>query len=360
MSSQTSLELRLADQDESVRAFAAEDAGFDNNVEAIEPLVARLRVETSRFVRDAIFTALARMTHATVVDHAVQLLESDDAFLRNEAVTLLRTRGQDAIERLIETFRQTDADVRKFLLDAVSGMPGQHPEGLLLLGLEDPDINVRIAAIEHLGTRVRPELKEQFETVLLREDDPMLLSTVLTALEEVGDAETWSIVEQRYPNPSEYLPFLAPQILRLMAKWGSYDCLGKLFAVNVKIRASRMGDWLDSLETLHDRFRFRTLSAEQFGTIWAEYEGSSNTLSQYRLLRWFGRLEDQPDILNILTSQLLHENSTVRKGAVLGIAKLGTAAARGTLLSHLPIESDPEVRAILTDNLAEESGAQLA
>jgi HEAT repeat protein len=215
-----SLRERLGDPEENTRAFAAEDAGFDDRAEDIGPLFDRLRQEPSRFVRDAIVTALRRMTADGVALRAVELLTIEDAYLRSAGVTLLQSRGGDAVPWLERAYPSADADVRKFLLDTASGLPGEDAERLLLTGIGDEDVNVCIAAVEYLGERAHPALRHTFEALLLTAREPMLLAALLSALEPVGDASTWAVLDQRFKGPEGFPPFLAPQLLHLKAKWG--------------------------------------------------------------------------------------------------------------------------------------------
>ncbi len=226
MSTTPSLRERLEDADESVRAFAAEDAGFDDRGEDVPALVDRLRTEASCFVRGVLVTALARMHQDGVIDQAVLLLGSGDAYLRNAGVSLLQTRGVEAAPRMRIAFVAGDADVRKLLLDAASAVPGDEAVSVLLLGKDDPDINVRIASTEYLGERARPELKGHFEALVRTEREPMLLAAALSALEEIGDAASWAVISERSAAPGGLPPFLSPQVLRILEKCGAASARG--------------------------------------------------------------------------------------------------------------------------------------
>lgn len=351
MDSQPSLSQRLCADDESDRAFAAEDAGYDDHAEDIEPLVARMRAEPSRFVREAIVTALGRMTHGAACDAVLPLLESDDAFLRSAAVTVLQSHPDDAGRTLSRAWAGADQDVRKFLLDAASALRGDDVEAVLLRGLDDPDVNVRIAAVEHLGERAHPSLKVRFEALVRDAEEPMLISTALTALEAVGDASSWDVVAHRYADPTGFPSFLAPQLLRLTAKWAPPSVVGGYLEAARSLGPSVLGDWIDGLESLQDRFGFRTISPAQFGLLCDLAASSPSPLCRMRILKWMGRLDQQPEVLRVLTASLESPDPMSRHGAALGLSQLGSDEARRALAARLSAEGAADVRATIEEGV---------
>ena len=358
MDSQASLRDKLEDRDENVRAFAAEDAGFDDRADDVAPLAERLWREGSRHVREAIVTALSRMTHASVCEQALALLGADDAFLRNAGVQVLQSRGEAGVGSLRGAFEsaRSDADVREFLLDAASVIPGARAEAVLLAGLDDEDVNVRIAATEYLGERLRPDLKPHFEMLVKNERVPMLVSTALSALEEIGDEASWSALEARLLDPEGFPAFLAPQLLRVMAKCAPESSLDQFFAGLERLGAASLGDWLDGLETFHRRFAFRELSSAHFAILSELVTTCPSPLTRLRLLRLLGTLDHQAGLVPLLHTALQSHESMVRQGAALGLAEVGTPEARALLTARLSFEADEDVRATIVASLAVEAG----
>lgn len=358
MSAESTLRERLDDPDESVRAFAVEDAGFDARAEDVPVLAGRLGLEGSRFVREAIVAALARMRHAVVIDQAIAMLASEDAFVRNAGVELLQAAGTGAVGRIEEAFGSAGADVRKLLLDAASGMAGREAEDALVLGLDDPDINVRIAAVEYLADRARPELKPRFEAIVRAEREPMLLAAALTALEAVGDAASWAVIEERSQSPDGLPSFLQPQVLRVMAKCGVESCLDRLFAEHPRIKPGTLADWIDALEIFHERHAFRALTSPKFEIICGLLGSAPSSMCRFRLLKWMGKLDQQPGLLDELTKNLESPDTLVRHGAALGLAIMGTGDAVEALSRRLPAERDGEVRSVIQESVASATGGR--
>src|ERR1019366_4554998 len=108
--------------DEAERTYAAEDIGYLNAPEGVPPLLEHLGKESSRAVRDAIFQALTRIDADAAIEGSIGLLESDDPQIRNQAVEVLRSKGAASVPFLNAVMREGDKDVRKLVLDVLSGI----------------------------------------------------------------------------------------------------------------------------------------------------------------------------------------------------------------------------------------------
>ena len=142
---------KLTSADEADRMYAAEDIGYANQAAGVEPLLARLLEEPSRAVREAIFGALRQIEHDKVIEGALKLLDSDDSFLRNQAVEILRARGARAIPYLDRAFREENSDRRKFVIDVLGRLGDSGTSEIYARALKDTDLNVVITAVESLG-----------------------------------------------------------------------------------------------------------------------------------------------------------------------------------------------------------------
>ena len=112
----------------------------------------RLRIEPSRAVRDAIFQALTRIDADAAIEGASRLFGSDDPQIRNQAVEILRSKGDAAIPFLEHRHarrRQGLAQTCPGCLEWDSGRAGA--EAIYEAALSDPDPNVVITAVENLG-----------------------------------------------------------------------------------------------------------------------------------------------------------------------------------------------------------------
>ena len=157
-----------------------------NAAESVPPLLVRLQREPSPVVRDAIGQALIRLDVDEAIEGAVRLFESDDAQLRNLGVEVLRHKGDrfDSLSR--KAMQDGDRDMRKFVLDVLSGIQAQGTADIYAAALSDEDPNVVITAVENLGKLRAAEFRGRIEDLLESDGQPMLIAACLEALARLG------------------------------------------------------------------------------------------------------------------------------------------------------------------------------
>jgi HEAT repeat protein len=183
---------KLSDPDENERIYAADDLGMTDDATAVEPLVARLGIESSRAVREMIILALRNLKIDTVLDEAIRLLGNEDPFVRNEMAALLQSRGAAAVPWLEQALKHSDPDVRKLALEAGAQIPGVHLKTFFEKGLSDPNPNVVMTAIENLSPTDIPELQGRLERIAIADSSPML---TLACIEALGKLEGWESLD---------------------------------------------------------------------------------------------------------------------------------------------------------------------
>ncbi|MFL9826721.1 HEAT repeat domain-containing protein [Rhodoplanes sp. SY1] len=143
----------LDSPDAAGRRRAVRDLAGESS--AVPALCGRLLKEQNLSVRTALFTALIRLQSPAVVSGLLPLLRLDDANLRNEAI------------------------------DALQDMPeevGPFIEGLL----GDPDSDVRILAIQLLGTLAHPHAPGWLVDVVETDGHVNVCAAAADCLAEVG------------------------------------------------------------------------------------------------------------------------------------------------------------------------------
>ena len=244
---------RLAGADEAERIYAAEDIGFANRAEGAEPLFARLPLETSRAVREAIFLALQNIDDDCVTEGALGLLASEDSFLRNQAVELLRQRGPGAIPFLRRAFSRAGNEGRKFLIDVLAGVDGPGSGELYSLALADSDINVVITAVEILGNRVKTEFRERIEA-LAATGDPMLGGACLETLARIGNAHSLEVWRSSAGSGGPVADFLLPSYLRLLGAHGGEGAIAEAAAMLESRGTHLHASILDAIAAVRQRY----------------------------------------------------------------------------------------------------------
>src|SRR5581483_3303988 len=205
---------KLSSADESERIYAAEDIGYANEASGVPALLARLPIEPSRAVAEAIVASLAQIDSDCVVSGVIEWLDSDDAFVRNQAVEILRKRGGPAITYLERAFRQGRADRRKFVIDVLARLPETSACGIYEAALLDSDLNVVIAAVESLGDFRQRSFQSKIESLVQSEAHPMLLCACLEALAQIGDPNSPAVVRARLGGASQLPGYLLASYMK--------------------------------------------------------------------------------------------------------------------------------------------------
>lgn len=141
-------ELEAADA--ATRRMAARDLG--HHPEAVAAIAAALAVETDHSVLEALVGALGRIATPEAVAALLAHLRSEDAWLRNAVVLALQDIGPAAALALRPMLDDPDPDVRIAALVALGGVRCPEAEGWIAALLDnEADINVCAGAIETLG-----------------------------------------------------------------------------------------------------------------------------------------------------------------------------------------------------------------
>lgn len=243
---------KLESADEAERIYAAEDIGYANCAEGVPPLLARLPLETSRAVREAIFAAFESIEDDGVTEGAIGLLANEDSFVRNHAVELLRRRGPGVIPFLRRAFPGADHDGRKLVVDVLAGVDGDGSAEIYDLALADDDVNVVITAVESLGNARKTAFRGRIEE-LADVANPMLASACLETLAQIGDAHSLEVIRGRIGSPGPPADFLIPSYLKMLGAHGDecaiIEAAGMLNSGRGRLRAAI----LDAIAMLRKR-----------------------------------------------------------------------------------------------------------
>lgn len=152
----------------------------------------------------------------STIDNLLELLRNEDnAGLRNSAAEAVARLGKRATKPLIRLAHDADADVRKFVIDAMGSINSMDFVQPLLSAIRDADVNVSAAAAEHLGNlgdaRILPEL---IKAVVANETEQFRFN----ALAAIGKLAVPA------PVPDEIKLLAGNTLLRKAV----YECLGSI------------------------------------------------------------------------------------------------------------------------------------
>ena len=148
-----------------------------------------LRRESDGRVREAIFTALARIGGDSL-DIVLPYLHSDDAALRTQALDVLLALPQAVRPRLAEILVDSDADARVLACELARDLPQSEAEALLVALIErEAEVNVCAAAVEVLSDVGGPGAVPALERCAARfASEPFLRFATAVAIERLSGA----------------------------------------------------------------------------------------------------------------------------------------------------------------------------
>ena len=141
---------RLASPDADVRRGAA--AALGNCTAAVGTLAAALADEPEQAVRSALLDALGRIASEESVAALAACLRSEDAWLRNAAIEVLRGLPEQVAGAIAHLLADRDRDVRILAVGILDTLRHERVEEWLLQLIEaDADVNVCGAALDVLA-----------------------------------------------------------------------------------------------------------------------------------------------------------------------------------------------------------------
>lgn len=150
------------------------------------------------------------------VEQLLNLLRNEDnAGLRNSAAEAVIRLGSVSASLLMKMVRDQDADVRKFVIDAMGAIGDPVFASALLQALTDPEVNVASAAAEQLGVLGDTDAAEHLIQAILTRDEVLFRFSALGAL---------GVLAKPVPVP-EALVKLAEQDI---FKKAVFECLGAI------------------------------------------------------------------------------------------------------------------------------------
>ena len=338
-----SLIANLASEDETERSNAAEDLGYANAAETVAPLVERLCSEPSRKVRETIFLALERIEGPEALSRVGALLDSDDAFLRNQAVALLQRRGVAAVPVLLERMQDVDADVRKFVVDTAAGISSPAVEAIYERALRDPDVNVVIAALEPVGEQRKTRFKPAVEEVFLKATEPMLVCAAFSTLLQIGDVASWECVRQRYPTAASVPKWELVWWIRALGNF-ALGCEVEVFHEILRQHNGRVArETIDALERFQVRHGHVEISEGFWTTLRGMLQANLAPENRLQLLRVAGGFGAPAGIADFLKELLRTGDRLTKLGAIEGIKRLGRSDLLEWARDQRRIEPDEAV-----------------
>jgi predicted Zn finger-like uncharacterized protein len=173
-----------------------------------------------RVRKEAVDAVLAAAPATEAIEELVDLLlVSENAGLRNAAVDILQSLGEQALPFLYRRLVHEDAGVRKFVVDILGGIGATAAVPKLLPVLDDTDPNVAAAAAESLGNIAAAEAVPVLIRSLAKED-LLFRYSVLEALKKIGKPVPLSVLA-----PLANLPLLRKAVFDCLRSIGTVEAV---------------------------------------------------------------------------------------------------------------------------------------
>jgi HEAT repeat protein len=183
---------QLADPDPTARRWAARDLADCPGTSGT--LLERLKLEANASVREVILTTLTQLGDEVAVAGLVDCLRSEDATLRNEAISAMQELPDAVAPIMGGLLNDGDADVRIFAVNILQSLRHARVEGWLIEVIDrDPHVNVCGAAVDLLGEVGTEHAREALERLKRRfPDQPYILFAADLALKRIAeDCAAW-------------------------------------------------------------------------------------------------------------------------------------------------------------------------
>jgi len=172
--------------------------------------------ESWRVRKEAVEFYVQSKPGLTSVEQLLNLLRNEDnAGLRNSAVEAVIRLGTVSVSPLMKMVQDQDADVRKFVIDAMGSIGDPAFVPVLLKALNDPEVNVASAAAEQLGALGDVESAELLMQAILARDEELFRFSALGAL---------GALAKPVPVPEALIRLADQDIL----KKAVFECLGTI------------------------------------------------------------------------------------------------------------------------------------
>ena len=329
--------------DEAERTYAAEDIGYLNSADGVPALLERLGKEPSRAVRDTIFQALTRIDSDAAIEGSIGLLGSDDPQIRNQAVDVLRHKGSRSIPFLNTVMRDGDKDLRKLVLDVLSGVQFSGAEAICAAALCDQDPNVVITAVENLGKMRAADFRSRIENMLQSGSHPMLIAACVEALVGIGHASSLAAIRRRFPDLATLPDFFLASCLKAIAALGSSREFSEVASLLSAHRPHLRPAIFGALIAVRPRCPAPAPVENMLPTLQAVVEGGDPPLCRYQAVRVLGIWATSDDVYAFLVSCLSSTERLVRLGAAESL-RMAARPGWGPIFAARALqESDEEI-----------------
>jgi len=270
-------------------------------------------------------------------------LGNEDPQIRNQAVDVLRNKGSQSIHFLNSAMRDGDKNIRKLVLDVLSGIRAGGTEEIYSAALSDQDQNIVITAVENLGKIRAEDFRCRIEDLLQPGAHPMLISACLEALAGIGNESSMSSIRGCMHKFAILPDFQFVSYLKAIAALGSAkefaEVEGLLAVCGTHLRPAI----LSALVAIHPRCPSIDVSESLMSQLRMIVESRDPSLCRCQAVRTLGIWSTRNDVFAIIVSCLSSTDRLVRLAAAEAIRMSERPGIESVLAARIREETDGEV-----------------
>ncbi|MGA1846610.1 HEAT repeat domain-containing protein [Deferribacter abyssi] len=214
---------KLKSEDENERIFALQDVLIENISDLVPEVVKLVENDSSQIVKETAVDVLKNINIANYYEYISKMFESTDAYVRNAAIEIFGAKGEEVVPYLTSIMDHKNKEIRKLILDSLVATGSEYAYPALEAALNDHASNVKITAVEYIGTLQHTNAKNKILDIFLKAEEPMLKIACLETLTNIGDKETVNSVLNYFDlNEGKIDNFYKPFIFKMIGYHG--DC----------------------------------------------------------------------------------------------------------------------------------------
>ncbi|RMH63076.1 MAG: hypothetical protein D6677_08250 [Calditrichaeota bacterium] len=337
------------DWNDRVQIAAIEAIGKIGHAKGIKPLLFALKDRNER-VKEAAIRALTEIGD-DAIEPLIDFLRNGDESLRQSATDALVELGKPAFKAITRIISDHNAENRPLLAGVLQGNGSREAIDLLLELLNDPEFDMRQAAINalyRLGAKAIPQILETAQS-----PDCDLMS-LLNLMAQIGDKRCMAFYFENLDDGDWRIRQLAAKGLDKIGWRPGQDVRGVWYRIArqewnyvVAMGSVAIEPLSIVLEDKNERIRKAALAAMgKIGTSGRDalIESLNDPHAENRLhaVSALGKMDD-PSVIRALAQCLRDEDTRVRRAVVTALGRFRNAACINPLILALK-DSDPIVR----------------
>jgi len=223
----------------------------------------------------------------------IKLFASTSAFLRNASMDILRKKGEEVMDLLIESMNSSDKDIRKFTIDTAYQIESLKTNEVLKKGLNDSDINVVITTVEYIGKLNITNFKEEVLSLFLNSKNPFLKVVCLETLSIIGDKDILLRLKELVQLNNNVDKLLLFPFLKIIGNFGSPEDLVFLANALDSLHITYLKEITNAMEHIVRNNEFNVLNKNVYLKIESLIFKDINSINKYGLITFLGNFENK-------------------------------------------------------------------